>query len=347
MRWLLGALISLAVLACRFDVPEVPDDEAPSTRMVRGTVVDFESGQPIVGAASVITSGLIPVPTITSTGAAFTIQDVPENSAFQLLASAPSHRPTFSEAVLVGTADLLDVNATVVSDSFVTSLATAFQITPSAARGILLARVVTDRGEPKAGVAKSAFMLAASVTGPFFLGDSRQPLPTATATSASGWVVWFEVVPGVAKLSVPAAASTTLDMAISPISAGTVTLAQIRATDGALMLPSNVSFATQIVPIFQRLAEGGRGCTACHSSGGIGKDLGGLSLDGAASLVYKELTQEDPLRVQRVTPEMSQLLTYPSREDPPDRHPNVTFTSPLDPDYLKILVWIREGAKDN
>ena len=44
---------------------------------------------------------------------------------------------------------------------------------------------------------------------------------------------------------------------------------------------------------------------------------------------------------------MSQLLTYPSREDPPDRHPNVTFTSPLDPDYLKILVWIREGAKDN
>lgn len=37
----------------------------------------------------------------------------------------------------------------------------------------------------------------------------------------------------------------------------------------------------------------------------------------------------------------------PSAEDPPDGHPNITFASPLDPDYLTILVWIREGAKDN
>ncbi|HWO18572.1 MAG TPA: hypothetical protein VNO30_07340 [Kofleriaceae bacterium] len=315
--------------------------------MVRGTVVDFESGQLIVGAASVITSGLTPAPTITSTGAAFTIQDVPENSAFQLLASAPSHRPTFSEAVLVGTEDLVDITAAVVSETFVASLATGFQITPSAARGILLARVVDDRGEPKAGVAKAAFVLDASVSGPFFLGDNRQPLPSATATSASGWVVWFEVAPGVAKLSVPAAAAVTLDMAVSPVSAGTITLAQIRATDGAPVLPSNISFASQIIPIFARLAEGGRGCTACHSGNGIGKDLGGLALDGSTAYVFKELIEEDPLRVQRSLPEKSQLLTYPSREDPPDRHPNVTFTSPLDPDYLKILVWIREGAKDN
>ena len=27
--------------------------------------------------------------------------------------------------------------------------------------------------------------------------------------------------------------------------------------------------------------------------------------------------------------------------------PNVTFASPNDPDYLKLLVWIREGAKNN
>ena len=44
---------------------------------------------------------------------------------------------------------------------------------------------------------------------------------------------------------------------------------------------------------------------------------------------------------------MSLVLTYPSREDPPDRHPNITFASPSDRDYLKILVWIREGAKNN
>ena len=312
--------------------------------MVQGTVVDFESGQPIAGAASVSTSGLVPPPTITSAGATFTIQDVPESSAFQILASAPAHRPTFSEAVIVETDDLRDVRAASVSDTFVASLAAGFGITPSAARGILLARVVSDAGAPKAGVAKANFVLDGSVTGPFFLGDNRQPLPTATATSASGWVVWFEVIPGVAKLGVPAATTTTLDMAVSPVTAGTVTLARIRATDGAPVLPQNVSFANQIMPIFRL---GGRGCAACHSSGGIGKDLGGLTLDDSANLVYKELTQEDPLRVQLQAPEKSELLTYPSREDPPDRHPNITFTSPLDPDYLKLLVWIREGAKQN
>jgi len=46
-------------------------------------------------------------------------------------------------------------------------------------------------------------------------------------------------------------------------------------------------------------------------------------------------------------PEKSLLLTMPSAESPPDSHPNVTFTGPQDPDYLKILVWVREGAKDN
>ena len=46
-------------------------------------------------------------------------------------------------------------------------------------------------------------------------------------------------------------------------------------------------------------------------------------------------------------PETSLVLTMPSAEDPPDAHPNVTFTGPRDPDYLKLLVWIREGALQN
>jgi hypothetical protein len=136
-------------------------------------------------------------------------------------------------------------------------------------------------------------------------------------------------------------------MPVSPVEAGSVTLAQIAAADGAPVLPRNVSFQNQILPIFRLVSEGGRGCTACHSGGGIGKDLGGLMLDAGANLTYKELVQEDPLRVQTAMPEKSQILTYPSRETPPDRHPNATFTGPLDPDYLKILVWIREGAKEN
>jgi len=349
MRGLLCVLITVSTSSCVFSSEDPGDDEPlGGSRTVEGSVVDFESGQPITGSASVSTSGLMPDPMITTQGAAFTIKGVPENSAFQILASAPSHRPTFSASVLVGTDDVSDARATAVSDAFVTALATGFNVTPSAGRGILLARVVNDRGEPKAGVAANNFTLTnASVSPARFLSDTKAPVPNATATTASGWVVFFEVAPGVVSLGTPTGATATLAMPVSPISAGAVTIAEIRATDGAAVLPKNVSFSNQIIPIFRSLAEGGRGCAACHSGGGIGKDLGGLMLDAGVEKTYRELTEEDPLRVQLATAEKSQLLTYPSREDPPDRHPNVTFTGPLDPDYLKILVWIKEGAKNN
>lgn len=343
MRGLLYIFVSFAASSCIF-TSESPDGVEPlgGSRTVEGTVVDFESGQPIGGAASVATSGLVPEPQITTQGAAFTIRGVPDNSAFQIKASAAGHQATFSESVLVATDDLRGVSAPVVSTAFISNLATAFGVAPTATRGVLLARVIDGAGQPKAGVARNTFVLDASVTGPFFLGDNRQPQPNATATSSSGWVVWFEVAPGVATLATGSGATTTLDMAVSPIDGGAVTIAQIRAIDGAPVTPQNVSFRGQVLPVFSA-----RGCVACHSGNGIGKDLGGLTLDLGAPAVYRELTEEDPLRVQPQMPEKSQLLTYPSREDPPDRHPNATFTGPLDPDYVKILVWIREGARDN
>jgi hypothetical protein len=110
----------------------------------------------------------------------------------------------------------------------------------------------------------------------------------------------------------------------------------------AVVLPTNVSFATQIVPLFET-----RGCVACHSGNGPGKDLGGLQLDGGIPKIYSELVQESPLRVQVAMPEKSLVLTMPSAENPPDAHPVVAFASASDPDYLRLLVWIREGAKNN
>jgi hypothetical protein len=132
-------------------------------------------------------------------------------------------------------------------------------------------------------------------------------------------------------------------MAASPVGAGAVTIANVKVTDGAPPpLPMNVSFSQQVFPIFTN-----RGCIACHSGNGAGRDLGGLTLDGSANLVHKELTEEDPTRAHAANPETSLVLTMPSAESPPDGHPNVTFTGPTDPDYLKILVWLREGAKSN
>jgi ribonuclease BN (tRNA processing enzyme) len=90
----------------------------------------------------------------------------------------------------------------------------------------------------------------------------------------------------------------------------------------------------------------------CHSGNGPGKDLGNLTLNGGAPKVYTELTVEispnfGTTRVDKTTPEKSLVLTMPSAESPPDPHPNVTFTGPTDADYMTILAWIKEGAKNN
>src|SRR6185436_6053377 len=110
MRGLLCVLITVTASSCGIFSSEDPGDDEPlgGSRTVEGTVVDFESGQPITGSASVSTSGLMPDPMITTQGAAFTIRGVPENSAFQILASAPAHRPTFSASVLVESDDVRD-----------------------------------------------------------------------------------------------------------------------------------------------------------------------------------------------------------------------------------------------
>jgi len=344
MRALPGILIPFAAAACDFTIPPQKDGGVTGgTRTIAGTVVDFETGVPIAGVASISTAGLAAAPTITTQGSSFTLSGVPDNSVFQILVSAPlAYRTTFSDAVVVGTEDLAEVRVRAVREVFLGDLATAFGITPSAARGVLLGRVVDSGDAPKPGVAASNFVIEdAGVRGPYFLGDNLQPLPAASATSASGWSVFFEVSPGLVSLGQNALAQVTLDMPTSPVGPGTVTIAQIHATNGTPMLPANLSFKTHVMPIFKS-----RGCVACHSSAGPGKDLGGLTLDGDASFTYKELT-EAPQRVLLATPEKSLLLTRPSREDPPDSHPNVTFTSPRDPDYVKILVWIREGAQLN
>jgi hypothetical protein len=230
----------------------------------------------------------------------------------------------------------------VASEAFVASLATAFGATPSGAGGTVLLHLVDTAGKPRAGVSTASFTIAGA-DGPHFLDGNLMAAVAAVASSSSGWVVFFDVPVGLATLGQGPSAPVTIDVPALPVAAGTVTVAEGRVTEGAPVLPSHVMFATQIVPIFQA-----RGCQACHSGGGTGKALGGLTLDGSANLIYKELVTEKPnTRVRVAAPETSLVLTMPSREDPPDAHPNVTFTGPRDPDYLKLLVWIREGALQN
>jgi hypothetical protein len=342
--WMTSLAMVAAGAGCFFSGDNAPEPVGGALS-VGGTLVDFVTGAPLEAEATVSTSGLEVAPTIKVTGATVAVINVPENSAFQLLATAPPlYRATFGPAVTVGTEDVADLKVPVVSEAFITAVATAFAATPTAARGILLARLVGADGNPKAGVAASNLLLSGgtAVSPPKFLDATLKASPTATVSSTSGWVVFFEVAPGVVSLSQAATANVTLDMAVSPVNPASVTIAEIKVTDGPPPKISNVSFATQVLPIFAA-----RGCVACHSGNGPGKDLGGLTLNAGATKVYKELVVENPARVRPGMPETSLLLTMPSRESPPDRHPNVTFASATDPDFQKIYVWIKEGAKEN
>lgn len=333
-------LAILVIAGCSFDKEAT---ELGGSITVDGDVVDFQTGTTVSSGIGITASGISPPPVIKTDGATFSIISVPENSVFQILASATDYRPTFSEVVTVVDRDLDDVHARVVSGTYIDGLAAAFGVTPTAAKGIVIVRLVDASGSPRANVPAAQLLLAGSTTGPFFLDANGNPAPTAAASSASGYAIWFECLPGITAAGQAAAATITVDMAISPVAAGHITLAIARVTDGAPPpLPTNVSFVGTVVPIFTA-----RGCIACHGANGPGKALGGFDLNGGAEKVYKELVEERPgIRVNTAMPEASLVLTKPLYEVPPN-HQNGTFASTQDPDYRKILAWIKEGAKNN
>lgn len=342
MRWLALAVICAG---CGTDSASTPPLGGSLT--INGDVLDFQTGQPITSAAMVTTSGLTPAPMISVTGSSFTIDGVPENSSFNILASSqPVYHATYSPAVYVLTTGLDHVQAFTVAEAYLMTLAGAFNVSPSASNGILLLHLVDAVGKPQAGVAGSNLVLAGAggASGPKFLDANLAAQPGATTTSTSGWVVFYDVTPGAVSLGQAANATVTLAMPTSPVAAGAVTIATVQVTQGAPMgPPTNVSFGTQVTPIFTA-----RGCTGCHSGGGPGKNLGNLMLDAGVNQTYRQLTDPTyPGRINLMYPEKSKVLTMPSYESPPDAHPNVTFTGPQDPDYVKILTWIREGAKLN
>lgn len=346
MRSIVG--ISVAIFGLYGACTDEVEGGDPNGLSVSGQVIDFATGAVISGTASVSTRGLDPAPVVIVDGAAFSMDPIPANSVFHVLSAAPpTHRATYA-AVEVIDASLEGIQVPALAETYIASLATGFNVSPTAARGLLLARAVDATGNPRAGVPGTAFTVPPGARGPFFLDPQLQAAPTATSTTASGWVVFFEIEPGLVGLTATANAQVTMEMALSPVAPASATIANVTITDGANVLPTNVSFSNQVRPIFQL-----RGCEACHSGSGPGRDLANLTLDGSSSLIYRELIEEDaglttgPKRVDLQMPELSQVLTMPSAEDPPDRHPNVTFTGPNDPDYQLILVWIREGARQN
>src|SRR5262245_41834967 len=184
--------VALALAACTHN----DDSSGPlgGSRTVTGSVIDFETKAEVSGTASVSTTALDPAPKITVEGSRFTLDGVPENSAFQILATvAPTHRGTYSPVIEVGVADVDNAKAFAVSEQFLTGLASGFSVTPTAAKGVLLLHLVDATGAPKAGVAASNLVLANApgASAPKFLDAMLHAAPSATTSSTSGWVAFF------------------------------------------------------------------------------------------------------------------------------------------------------------
>lgn len=349
--------ISLAS-ACSEDAnnnpPPPPPDGGPNpidvpSYSVTGSVKDFYTGDYIIGNASITVKGLTPPPTVQATGYNFTIEGIPPSSVFYILSSSPpDYTDTYNQAVEVVDANLDNVTAKVLSDTYRTDLATAFGVTPAPGTGILLAKVVDEAYQPLAGVSADIFYVndAAPAKGPYFLDANKQAAPGLDATSTSGYVIFYDIPAGNVTVSAKAGSNYTLSMAVSPAAGDTVTLAEIKAVQGPIdPPPPEVSFVNDVLPIFEA-----RGCVFCHSGGGGGRQDGNLSLQGGDNLIYTELTQEpspnyDITRVNLDYPEQSLILTMP--DFTLDNHPNTTFASEDDPDRKTILYWIQQGALQN
>ena len=326
----------------------VPDGYfAPSALSVSGHVADFESGQPLASPATMATAALVPPPNVSVQGADFTLDAVPPFSTFFLIAgSPPDHRLTYNAPTTVTDQPLSDVTAYAVADAYLTKLRTAFGVNPTSGTAIVFVRLVDDKGNAAAGIPATALAPdATGAKGPYFLDAGLQPTPNATATSASGWLVYFDVPAGVLKIA--AGAGYTLTVADTPTAADSVSLNVGTIAKGSATTPNGVSFLNDVVPIFTT-----RGCYNCHSGNGDGRRLGDLVLDGSPMKIFKALTIDisPTYKVTRTNigaPEKSLVLTMPSYENPPDPHPTVVFASSADPDYQKILNWIKAGAKYN
>ena len=343
----LGAIALFAACSSGSDTagPEETPEAIPVS--VTGQVVDFESQMPLES-ATVSVGGIIPAPSVEVTGPEFTIRGVPPFSSFHLLVgSPPSHVSTYNAATVVEDEDVQAAPQYALRAEYAAALSASFGV-QNASGGVLLARAVDANGDAVEGIPAGAFSLTGtnSLSGPFFLDAARSPNPALQQTSASGYAVFFELDPGVVTIAAASGSSYTMQGEASPVAANVITLAEVTVETGEkeAEAPVNVQFARDVVPIFEA-----RGCIVCHSGNGIGRDLGNLTLTASANLIFKELTQElspnaRTTRVNTAMPEASLVLTMPSLESPADRHPNVTFAGPSDPDYQTILAWIQAGA---
>src|SRR5262245_20799293 len=92
-RCMTSAAIVFAT-GCSFSSESAPEGNPVA---VRGQVIDFQNGAAVSAITDITISGLVPLPHVTLDGGSFTVEGVPENSVFGVLAVVPMHRSTYSQ----------------------------------------------------------------------------------------------------------------------------------------------------------------------------------------------------------------------------------------------------------
>lgn len=341
---LLTSILAIGCFGCGDDdADSTPVGDEPVYAKVAGSITNFATQAPVGDVVALEASGVIPAPTVLVTGNTFTIVNIPTHSIFDVTAGGAGYKTT-QNRIEVLDSDISGASVYAVPESYFAGLLTAFGA--AGANNALILRVENPQGAAIAGFAPGQLDVAAGA-GPFVLDANAAPQPAAQMTSSSGYVVYLNLAPGLVSVAPKASATQPIVPISVTVAANGVSFARLVVGLAVAKKPTNVSFRDDVAPIFSK-----RGCTGCHDGGGPGKDLGGLHLNGAYEKMYKELTQElspryGVTRVLTATPSKSLVLTMPSQETPPDPHPNVTFRGAGDIDYLTILAWIEEGAKNN
>lgn len=127
------------------------------------------------------------------------------------------------------------------------------------------------------------------------------------------------------------------------MTAGAVGLVTLTTQDEVPpVIDQPVFFDTDVYPVFTEYA-----CVVCHREGG---PAAFLRMDESPEEVYDTLVSGGTTCTNTALPicanevSRSLLLTYPLLEDPPDAHPNASFTDTSNAAYRAIEAWILQGV---
>lgn len=361
----LSPLLSIALTAaCVGDPPpatvdsgEGPDaggdvDAAPTPAVrVSGKAKDYFTGAALA-TVTVESDGMEPQLNATSDAAGdFAFDTVPPGSVFYLSASRSNYRPTRGLPVRV---EAMPVTADqpLVSVNDARRQYTTLGLPLAAGKAVVFADLLRRNGTPLVDVPVADIKLldAASAPvglGPYVFGPNGDLVPNATlavTTDVGGRsrVGFLDVPPGQYTLSVTYVAGGGAPMTdttrVDAVADG-ASLARTGDTGGMGPGMGARTFTADVYPRLQTAANGGLACANCHTAGGAMPDLQ-FDLPAADTLA---LILARPGVVDVAAPDASLLLTKPLYEDPPN-HPNATFATMLDPNYILIRSWIAGGA---